>query len=523
MSRIKAVTLEQFVAYVEARPARLGCWRDGTNGRYPMLAWLNRRPIMEYRELASDIGPREAATMLAIPHHNQVGIASGWITQYMTGPTRSQSSSEQDRVALFNTAWAYWSLRNALVELRIGVRAFEASGTLVRLSYQGNHEVDALDRLLDLFERVDSYDKAPTFANPRVREWMIGEAGEQPWATSPAWVREALREQAGNVLATYQRDLPDNAPLGSIIMGDLNTFWVELLAWGMYMHVATTLGSQHLPTVLPLVPRGDFIDALAVDTGLSPSVVDRIVTLLTLDVVHCSDGALTPLVPIDGHIVPMSSLIIPTPPQRNFLAIVQSTPSMMGEASLRLGFAGEHATRLLLRERLRDALVADGRIRVLRLDGQPAGDLDVVACDPATRTAIIFEIKWGIAADGNVEVYRAEQGAMEKREQVVRLREQIDDGRAMPQWPPDWPDMTGYQFRWYVLTRDVLAMRHIRDDDVTIRSCQLLSRTLRAGASIEDLISILDSPPVPPIKLRQTQWVRIRYGDLQVEIEHIVT
>jgi hypothetical protein len=288
----------------------------------------------------------------------------------------------------------------------------------------------------------------------------------------------------------------------------------------MHMHVAIMLGSYHLPTILPLVPRSHLINTLADVTGLSPSVIDRIVALLTLDLGRCSDGALTPLVPIDGQIIPMSSLILPTSPQRNLLAIVQSAPSMVGEAGRLLGLAGERATLALL-ERLRDALFAS-RIQVLRLNGSPAGDLDVVACDPATRTAAVFEIKWGIAADGNAEVYRTEQGVIDKRAQVIRLREEIDAGRAVPQWPAGWPDMTGYEFHWYVLARDVLAMRRIRDDDVTIRSYQLLSRTLRAGATVADLISALDSPPAPPIELCQTQWEQIRYGDLRVEIESIV-
>ncbi len=105
---------------------------------------------------------------------------------------------------------------------------------------------------------------------------------------------------------------------------------------------------------------------------------------------------------------------------------------------------------------------------------------------------------------------------------MVSLREEVRCGHAVPQWPAGWPDVTGYELRWYVLTRDVLTMRDITDDDVVIRSHQLLSRTLRAGASVADLILALDSPPEPPIELQQTQWERIRYGDLRVEIESIV-
>jgi hypothetical protein len=518
--RTKDLTLDEFAAYVEARPARLACWQDGAGGQYPMLAWLNARPIVEQRELASTVGPHAAVMMLAPQHHNQVGIAAGWVTRFMTGPTRRQSSSEQDRVAMFKTAGAYWFLRNSLVEVRVGVRAFQAAGRLVRLPYQGNHAVDALDRLLDLVESLDSVGKAPAFSSPRLRDWIYREGLSQPWAESPTWVRDAFREHARNVLGAYPRYLPEGATIAAVTLGDFDKFWVELLAWGMHMHVATMLGSYHLPTILPLLPRSDLVNTLARATGLSPSVVDRIVALLALDVARCSDGALTPLVPIDGQMVPMSSLIVPTSPQRNLLAIVQSEPSMVGEAGRLLGLAGERATLALL-ERLRGALVAS-RIKVLRPNGSPAGDLDVVACDPATRTAAIFEIKWGIAADGNAEVYRSEQGAIEKRAQVIRLREEIDAWRAVPQWPAGWPDMTGYEFHWYVLARDVLAVRHIRDDDVTIRSYQLLSRTLRAGATVADLISALDSPPVPPMELCQSQWERFRYGDLKVEAESIV-
>ena len=522
MPLTKALTLDEFAAYVEARPARLECWRDGAGGQYPMLAWLNARPIVEQRELASTVGPHAAVMMLAPQHHNQVGIAAGWVTRFMTGPTRRQSSSEQDRVAMFKTAGAYWFLRNSLVEVRVGVRAFQAAGRLVRLPYQGNHAVDALDRLLDLVESLDSVGKAPAFSNPRLRDWISCEGLSQPWAASPAWVRDAFREHARNVLGTYPRYLPQRATVAGVTLGDFETFWVELLAWGMHMHVATMLGSYHLPTIVPLVQRNDLVNTLADATGLPPSVINRIVALLTLDVARCSDGALTPLVPVDGRIVPMSSLIVPTSPQRNLLAVVQSDPSIVGEAGRLLGLAGEHTARTVLDRLGPGVLVAGSRIKVLRPDGSPAGDLDVVACEPATRTVVIFEIKWGIAADGNAEVYRAEREAVNKRAQVIALREEMNAARATPRWPVGWPDMTDYKFRWYVLTRDVLAMRHITDDDVTIRSYQLLSRTLRAGASLADLISALDSPPAPPMELCQSQWERFRYGDLKVEAESIV-
>jgi hypothetical protein len=487
-----------------------------------MLAWLNAQPILEQREMASSVGSTTSAMVLTRLHHNQVGIGAGWVTQHMLGSPRAQAASEQDRLAMFRTARDYWALREALVEVRVGVRGFEASGTIVRLPYRGNRSMDALDRLLDLSESLDSLSDVPEPTNVRLREWMLAEGPSQPWFAIPAWAREAFRDYVRNLLANYPGYLSDDVTIAGVPIGDLKTFWVELLAWGMHMHAATMMGSGHLPTICPLLPKDALIEVLVVATGLSPYVVGRIVALLTLDVSRCSDGALTPLVPIDERIVAMSSLIVPSSPQRNFLAIVQLNPSLVGEAGRLLGREGEAAARTLL-SRLRPDILVDGRIKVLRPDGSAAGDFDVVACDPAKRTAVIFEIRWGIAADGNAEVYRSERGAIEKRSQVVRLRQEVNSGRARPHWPAGWPEMSGYDYHWYVLTRDVLAMRDIADDDVTIRSYQLLRRTLRTNSSINDLISALDSPPVPPAELSRTQWEGIRYGDLRVEIESIVT
>jgi hypothetical protein len=65
-------------------------------------------------------------------------------------------------------------------------------------------------------------------------------------------------------------------------------------------------------------------------------------------------------------------------------------------------------------------------------------------------------------------------------------------------------------------------MRDVDSDGVTIRSHQLLNRTLRNEASIGDLISALDNPPDPPGSFCATQWDRIRYGDITVELESIM-
>ena len=64
-----------------------------------MLAWLNVHPIVQQRGLLSTLGPQAAAMMLTAQHHNQVGIAAGWVTQYRVHSSESGRSSGNLRVA----------------------------------------------------------------------------------------------------------------------------------------------------------------------------------------------------------------------------------------------------------------------------------------------------------------------------------------------------------------------------------------------------------------------------------------
>jgi hypothetical protein len=162
-------------------------------------------------------------------------------------------------------------------------------------------------------------------------------------------------------------------------------------------------------------------------------------------------------------------------------------------------------------------------VNVRRPNGDLAGDLDVVVCDSSARQVAVFEVRWGITADGNTEVYRVEAAAIAKRAQVVTLRDAIESRSATPDWPDDWPDVAAFSWRWFLLTRDVLPTRDIDTAGVTIRSVQLLRYTLKDGANLPDLIAALDTPPIPPAQLCATHWERFRYGDVGVEMELINT
>lgn len=521
MRKPRSLDVEGFARYVEDRPSTLGCWRDGKVGVYPTLAWLNVQPVVERRELTAEVGPYAAVAMSTSAHHNKVGIGAGWVTQHMSGPASRLPSPDQDRQALWTLSERYWALKNLLVEVRVGLRGFQCEGTRVQLPYEGNHEVDALDRVLDLVERMDQLQPPRRQREPRLAEWIRTEGLTTPWDQAPAFIRDLFRSAAADVMETYPRYLSPTVSVAGFSVAELDAYWCELMARGMQMNAAITYGSLHPPTIVPMAEREHFIEDIALSAGIDAGSVERITTLHTIDVSKCPDAALTPLAPVGRALVPMSSLIVPGAPHRNMLAILQSHPSLFGTAGRLLGIAGEQATLETL-DRLANGTLVASRVKATRPNGDAAGDLDVVVCDAVERLIAVFEIKWHIAADGNAEVYRMEGQAIEKRKQVERLRREVVGGQATVQWPTGWPDVADFEWRWFVLTRDVLPTRAIDTNGVVLRSHQLLSRMLRKGATVRQLVNLLDKPRTPPVELCGTEWRRIRYGDLRVDAELLI-
>lgn len=79
-------TIDEFAEYVDDLPRQSPCWGDGILGLYPVLSWLNTHPVVVQRELVAQKGVFFGVMMTARAHHNQVGTAVSWATQYMAGP-----------------------------------------------------------------------------------------------------------------------------------------------------------------------------------------------------------------------------------------------------------------------------------------------------------------------------------------------------------------------------------------------------------------------------------------------------
>ena len=509
-------TIDEFTEYIDDLPRQSPCWGDGILGLYPVLSWLNTHPVVLQRELVAEKGVFFGVMMTARAHHNQVGTAVAWATQYMAGPPGPVPTDPDDLPELFDLAGRAYLMRNLLAEVRQGVRRFEADGTKIVMAFDGDRRLDALDRLLDLFE--DLTPPEPRAWDPRVRPWLDAGGLDVPWGESPAWIQAEFRAFSVSLVANYPSYLPPALDIGGFTMGQATRVLEELLARGSYMNACILRGSTSILVTVPLVDADAFVADLAETTDVPEDPVRKIVALLTLDLERCPDPCLTPLIPLGRDLLlPLSSLIVPSSPVRNFTALLQADPTRFGRAGQELGSLGARTTADTLK-RLSGALLATG-IKVLRPDRSHAGDLDVVACDPRARTMAIFEIMWRIGPDGSAEVAKAEDDAQAKRAQVARVRCDIESGRATPRWPAHWPDVSEFRTRWFILTPNVLPVRTVEPDGTIVRSHQMLARMLAPGSSVADLVDLMDEPLYPPPELTETHWEQVRYGDYEIQFE----
>lgn len=325
---------------------------------------------------------------------------------------------------------------------------------------------------------------------------------------------------AQETIARLPRFLDMSEPIAGVTVAEIDSFWTELIAISTLAGLGIMHGATDPKIVTPRWTRDCFVEAFSTGCEIDEQSAVRLSEMLTMDMTRCPDPALTPLVPLGEELLLMSSLVLPASPHRNTVSIVQQSPELFGRAGKLLGNAGENQLVETLGRMIDTTLVAR-RVLVKRPNGETAGDLDVVVCDPSEQQLASFEVSWRLPSDGNAESYKAAQLAIDKREQVRRLRSEIESGLAEPRWPSSWPDISTFNWRWYVVTRDVIPNPQDDSHVVGLSSERLLRYTLRKDATVGDLMTCLDSPPEPPDVFQETQWSRIRYGDLRIDIESI--
>jgi hypothetical protein len=385
------------------------------------------------------------------------------------------------------------------------------------LAYLGDGRLDALDRMLELVDDLQALPNPSNRQTSALPPFLSGGGFDVGWSRLPWRIEAEYRALAASLMAQYPKYLPPDLNVGGFTIRDAEKLHLELLARTAHAQLALMYGTQQAHIAAPVLERDDLIRILATATGVGTDRVLRLVDLLTFRDGAGADPCLTPLIPVGTDmLVPLSGLIFPSSPMRNLTALLQRQHSAFGAAGRHLGALGVETVRKTLL-RLTRARVASS-VKVIRPNGTQAGDLDIAVWDESTNELVVFEILWHIAPDGANEIARVEQIAINKRDQVLRLQSEMRNGAAA-KWPADWPAVGNPNTRWYIMTPDVLAVQKVTDQGVTIRSHQLLARTLRAGSSLGDLITLLDDPPYPPPALSQAHWERVRYGDYQIEFE----
>jgi hypothetical protein len=141
------------------------------------------------------------------------------------------------------------------------------------------------------------------------------------------------------------------------------------------------------------------------------------------------------------------------------------------------------------------ALVAE-RIKVIYPNGRQAGDLDVLAIDPNTKTAICLEIKWPVDAWALTEVVKVEEWAEKAARQIARVRAGLASGETTAKLPARWPDLSDFTWTWAVGIPRQLCLRPLPEPDIEVTSLRYLL-ALGEPTNLEAIANALAKPDLP--------------------------
>lgn len=208
----------QFAQFIESYPSTLRLWQIGERNFYQLLAWLDVHPLVIQGAQARR--HPLAAALLSRSHHNQLGLCVAWALSFLPGREETASFNEKDGRAAFDLAHEYWRVKNVMAEVRQRVRGFRSRGRRIRISYDGDVRLEAIDRALDLVDDVTRISPDPPPVRNVLRDWLIRGGYRTPWDHVGAFERQAYREYARQLLAKHRFDLRDDVDLGGFTVAD---------------------------------------------------------------------------------------------------------------------------------------------------------------------------------------------------------------------------------------------------------------------------------------------------------------
>jgi len=164
----------------------------------------------------------------------------------------------------------------------------------------------------------------------------------------------------------------------------------------------------------------------------------------------------SPLVPYGDAVIICPPLITPRAVDPIMLRSAAHDSRGFGSIGRELGNRATAWTESL---RATPAALAAERVPATRADGRSAGDLDMVAVDPARRVGLSFEIKWPIEALSLPEAMKVENWATSAARQLDRLREELRAGTATLLLPSSWPPFESIDWIWCVGTPQQFCLR----------------------------------------------------------------
>lgn len=498
-------SLEEFAAFVDSVPPRLGLWRTASKAElWPLLAWLNVWSVQEMRETARDVGVVMAAKLRHAELHNTVGLGVVWLLSYLRDNPAARGSGDRERAGFARRAGQVWSIRDLVQSARAGVYEFSADEFNLHFEFAGDVSLEALDNMLEVLdelwraERMEAALQNETkSAEGSLRERLTASGINVPWEAAPDDLRVRFRRRAHIVSEQLRRiEVPRDAQIGGFSFGDAVAVWEELLAGASYRQACLLLGAQHPLVACPTMPFAALVEQLA-PCNVSSTCIGEVLQFLTFDVQRDADPCLAPVIPVMGQLTPLSSLITPGAPDRNILARLRSDPSRFGGVGAKIGRIGTATVAEGIR-RVPDVTVAT-EVKVLNRNGGTAGDLDVVAIDTDDALVAVFEVKWQLEPDGATEIDKVERQASEGQSQLARLSAGLADGSFQVRWPSRHPHVSGFQWKWFVITSNVIPVVRGSRDGIFARSHRVLSlMALRKGASLREVCDVLTNPPIPP-------------------------
>lgn len=157
-----------------------------------------------------------------------------------------------------------------------------------------------------------------------------------------------------------------------------------------------------------------------------------------------------------------------------------------------VGRAGHHAAG-------RHGGPAASRAGVRELPAVRAGELDVVAWDPAARCGLVLDVEWSSEPDGCAQTARRDDVLLTGQRQAEARRAQVEDGSIV--WPEALPPYDQYSWTWFVVGGTTLP-RKPRNHAMAVPATGLghLDLVLSGEAPAMDLATVIErlrSPRLP--------------------------